>query len=124
MPQSPLPRPAILVLEDEVLIRMEAVDMFEEAGFKTYQAKSADAAMDVLGNTSDIGIVFTDVDMPGSMNGLGLAARVSENWPEIRIMVASGILGVKQGDLPQGALFFPKPYPTDQIVAAAKQLDC
>ena len=110
------PRRAILVVEDEVFILMEAVDMMEEAGFKTYQAKSADAALLVLNAAPDIGILFTDVDMPGSMNGLGLAAHVGTRWPEIRIIVASGILRVTDDDLPQGARFFPKPYPSDQIV--------
>ena len=116
------PRRAILVVEDDVLIRMEAVDMIEDAGFRTYQAKSADAALTTLNGASDIGILFTDVDMPGSMNGLGLAAHVGATWPDIRIIVASGILGVGDGDLPDGACFFPKPYPTDQIIRALHRL--
>lgn len=116
------PRNAVLVVEDEILIRMEAVDMMHDAGFRTYEAKSADAALATLNGTSDIAILFTDVEMPGSMNGLTLAAHVSATWPDIRIIVASGILGVRDADLPPGARFFPKPYPTDQIIDALHQM--
>lgn len=122
MSPDPEQRPAVLVVEDDVLIRMEAVDMMESAGFRTYEAKSADAALVVLQERPDIGLLFTDVDMPGSMNGLQLAARVSSCWPKIRIIVASGILGMKQEDLPVGSIFFPKPYPTDQIIRKVNEM--
>ncbi|WP_410218489.1 response regulator [Paracoccus sp. (in: a-proteobacteria)] len=122
MTQESPPCPAILVVEDEVLIRMEAVDMLEDAGFRTYEAKSADAAMVILQTRPDIGLLFTDVDMPGSMNGLSLAAHVREQWPSIKIVIASGVIDLSQEDLPKGACFFPKPYPSSDIVERLKAM--
>ncbi|WP_045391440.1 response regulator [Falsirhodobacter sp. alg1] len=115
IPKSP---PAVLVVEDEPLIRMEAVDMIEDAGFSTYSAKSADAAITILESHDDIGILFTDVDMPGSMDGLKLAAYVQGRWPAVGIIVASGIVNANDRNLPEGVAFFPKPYPTSRIIEA------
>jgi CheY-like chemotaxis protein len=107
--------PAVLVVEDEPLIRMEAVDMIEDAGFRVYAAGSAAAALAVFAQHDDIGILFTDVDMPGSMNGLSLAFSVRDRWPLVGIVIASGILEIKNADVPEGAALFPKPYPTARI---------
>ncbi|MFX0541512.1 response regulator [Roseovarius sp. S4756] len=114
--------PAVLVVEDEPLIRMEAIDMIEDAGFRTYGAKSADAALLALEREEDIGILFTDVDMPGSMDGLELADHVRKHWPEIDIIIASGIVDVDRTELPDGAAFFPKPYPTSKIIEALSDI--
>lgn len=122
MAQTQPPRPAVLVVEDEVLIRMEAVDMLEDAGFRTYEAGSADAALLVLEKKGDVAFLFTDVDMPGSMDGIKLAAHVNATWPHIRIIVASGILDVKKEHLPPDACFFPKPYPTSEIIQKLQDL--
>lgn len=116
MERTQQPCPAVLVVEDEVVIRMEAIDMLQDAGFRTFEARSADAALIVLERETGIAFLFTDVDMPGSMNGLDLAARVSKTWPHIHIIIVSGMLDAAQEDLPQGACFFPKPYPTSEIV--------
>lgn len=113
---------AVLVVEDEVLIRMEAVAMLEDEGFRAYQAKSADAAMKILSEKSDIGVLFTDVEMPGSMNGLMLAAYVDENWPDVRIIIASGVVGLTEQDMPKGACFVPKPYPTAEIADLLRKM--
>lgn len=96
--------------------------MLEDAGFRTYEARSADAALIVLEREAGISFLLTDVDMPGSMNGLELAAHVSETWPHIHIIVASGVLDVRNEHLPQGACFFPKPYPTNEIVEKMREL--
>lgn len=109
-------RLAVLVVEDEPLLRMDAIDLIEEAGFKTYEASSADAAMDVIRDHDDIGILFTDIDMPGSMDGLELASCVREEWPAVTILIASGVVGIGEGQLPEGAKFFSKPYTTGQII--------
>lgn len=113
--------PAVLVVEDEPLIRLDAVDLIEEAGFKTYGAASADEAIALMERHKDIGILFTDVDMPGSMDGLKLAKYVRDRWPPVHIIVASGIVDVDSLDFPQGCLFFPKPYPADQITAELRR---
>ena len=107
--------PAVLIVEDEPLIRMGAVDMIEEAGFKTYEAGSADEAIEVMQTHSDIGILFTDIDMPGTMNGLKLAAYVRTTWPPVVIMIASGVIELDEADVPSGAAFVPKPYATNHV---------
>ncbi len=109
-------RTAVLVVEDEPLLRMDAVDMIEDAGFKTYQAGSADEALEVIRNSDDIGILFTDIDMPGSMDGLSLASCVHSDWPTISILIASGVVGVTDEKMPKGSKFYAKPYATSQIV--------
>lgn len=114
--------PAVLIVEDEPLIRMEAVDMIEDAGFRVYDAASADAAVVLLERHNDIGILFTDIDMPGSMDGFQLATFVNIRWPLIAIVIASGIVDYKNMELPEGASFFPKPYPTDRITKALSEI--
>ncbi|MFZ3584975.1 response regulator [Loktanella sp. DJP18] len=104
-----------MIVEDEFLIRMDAVDMICNAGFKTYEASSADQAIQLMDQHRDIGILFTDIDMPGSMDGLKLAAYVRDRWPPVVIIVASGASGVDHMMLPTGASFFSKPYQTSLI---------
>lgn len=110
--------PAVLVVEDEPLIRMEAVDMIEDAGFKVYEAGSSDVAIELMEKHDDIGILFTDIDMPGSMDGLKLAAYVKDRWPPVAIVIASGKVDFSVMKVPEGSTFFPKPYPTDKIIKA------
>ena len=100
----------VLIVEDEALIRMSAVDMVEQTGRHIVEAVDADDAIRVLANRGDIGFLFTDVQMPGSMDGYGLARAVHERWPNIAIMVASGRKRPSAGDLPVGGRFVAKPY--------------
>ena len=115
-------RPAVLVVEDEPIIRMDAVGMIEDAGFRAYEASTADDGIILLEKHPDIGILFTDIDMPGSMDGVGLTHLVRDRWPTTKIIVASGALEKVKASLPQGAQFFPKPYPMHEIVAALYEL--
>ena len=107
---------SVLVVEDEVLLRMEAVDMVEDAGFRAYEAGSADEAIRVLEQHPDIDVLFTDIDMPGSMDGLRLARYVSKRWPPITLIVTSGHVKVDVKQLPEAGLFLSKPYPPRQIM--------
>ncbi|MSU89241.1 response regulator [Rhodobacteraceae bacterium 2CG4] len=116
------PRCAVLVVEDEPLIRMEAIDMIEDAGFPTYGAGNADDAIALMERHADIAILFTDVEMPGSMDGLKLAAYVRDRWPPVHIIFASGIMGIEKMDVPDGCLCFPKPYPTGRIASALNDI--
>ncbi|WP_313605226.1 response regulator [Rhizobium sp.] len=100
----------ILVVEDEPLVRMLAVEVVEAAGFEAIEAANADDAIKLLEAITDIRIVFTDIDMPGSMDGLRLAAAVSDRWPPIHIIVVSGAKRPEAGDLPDRGVFFSKPY--------------
>ena len=101
---------AVLVVEDEPITRMDVVDQLAEAGFKVYEAPDADRAIKILQATPAIRILFTDVDMPGSMDGLKLAAAVRDRWPPIKIVVALGLRKVNLDALPARSRgFFPSP---------------
>lgn len=103
-------RPAVLVVEDEPLQRMMAVDLVEEAGFEAIEAADADEAVRILEARADIRIVFTDIDMPGSMDGMMLAAAIRDRWPPIEIIITSGHIREQEVEMPIRGVFFPKPY--------------
>jgi CheY-like chemotaxis protein len=106
----------ILVVEDEPLIRLGLVSVIEEAGFVVLEAPNADAAIRLLEADSTIRMVVTDVDMPGSMDGIKLAHYVRNKWPPIKLVVISGKVGVKPGELPEGARFMGKPYQETALI--------
>jgi two-component system, response regulator PdtaR len=112
----------VLVVEDEAFIRMDVVDVLRAAGFEVLEATNAEEAIQMLECNSDVRLVFTDIDMPGSMNGLKLAAAVRNRWPPVRIIATSGHVKIRAGDLPAGALFFSKPYQPLQIIDAIREL--
>jgi CheY-like chemotaxis protein len=115
-------RPVVLIVEDEFLIRMNAVDMVKSAGFEVVEAESADEAIIILEDRPDITVVFTDVQMPGSMDGLKLAAAIRGRWPPIKIVATSGLRDIGEDDLPAGSRFLPKPYSPVQIVGTLREL--
>jgi CheY-like chemotaxis protein len=115
-------RPVVLVVEDDFLIRSCAVEMIEAAGFDVVEAANADEAMEILISRRDIAVVFTDVQMPGSMDGLKLAAKIRGRWPPIKIVTTSGIVDVRRLDLPDGGRFLPKPYSCADIVGTLRDL--
>ena len=117
-----LSRVVVLIVEDEPIVLMLAADTVEQAGFEALQAENADVAIRILESRSDVRIVFTDVDMPGSMNGLKLAATVRGRWPPIEIILTSGHRVVASSDMPERTLFIPKPYEPDRVVATLRQL--
>ena len=114
-------RPAVLIVEDESLVRLGAVRSIEEAGFEVIEAANADEAIRILENRSDVRVVFTDIHMPGSMDGLKLAHAVRNRWPPIKIIVTSGRSQVSEQDLPEGGRFFAKPYEPTQITDAIRE---
>lgn len=115
--------PIMLIVEDEPLIRMCAVDFAEEAGYDAREAKDAGEALALLEAGEEIAILFTDITLPGQMDGLALADQVARRWPEIRIVVASGALaGIDPGVAP-GARRLPKPYGFNQFIEALDGLD-
>ena len=109
-------RPTVLVVEDEAIIRMAAIDIVEHAGFEALEAPNADAAIRILERRPDIRLVFTDVDMPGTMDGLKLAHYIRHRWPPILLMVTSGKSVIEEKALPDGARFFSKPY-AERVIA-------
>jgi CheY-like chemotaxis protein len=112
----------VLVVEDEMMLRMRAVDMVEDAGYLPVEAVDADEALAILQSRSDIALLFTDVQMPGSMNGLQLAHAVHERWPPIKIILASGQLKLSGSDIPQDSRFFGKPLQSDEIIAEMREM--
>ncbi len=111
-------RPVVLIVEDEPLLRMLAVDIIEEAGFDTVEAAHADEAIEILNARSDIRIVFTDIHMPGSLDGMKLALAIRERWPPIELIMTSGQTTPGEADIPTRGRFLPKPYARHQLVAA------
>ena len=112
----------VLVVEDEMLLRMKAVDMVEDAGYISAEAVDADEALAILQSRSDIALLFTDVQMPGSMNGLQLAHVVHARWPPIKIILASGQLRLSTSDIPKDSRFFGKPLKPDEMIAEIREM--
>jgi len=106
----------VLVVEDEPLIRLCAAEIIEDAGYAIVEAADADAAMRILEQRSDIDCIFTDVDMPGSMDGLALAHTAHHRWPPIGIIVTSGKRLLSREQLPRGGRFLAKPYLDSDVV--------
>jgi two-component system, response regulator PdtaR len=109
-------QPIVLVVEDEPLLRMLAVEVVEEAGFIAIEAQDADEAVILLESRTDIALLFTDINMPGSMDGLKLAYAVRDRWPPIKILVVSGQERLQSSDLPTNSCFLGKPYQASALV--------
>jgi CheY-like chemotaxis protein len=122
MSEKAAKRSVVLVVEDDFLIRICAVEMIEAAGFDVVEATSADEAIEILEARLDITVVFTDIQMPGSMDGLKLAAAIRGRWPPIKIVATSGLVDVRKVDLPEGGRFLPKPYSSAEIVGTLRDL--
>jgi CheY-like chemotaxis protein len=112
----------ILVVEDEMMLRMRAVDMVEDAGYTPVEAVDADGAVAILESRSDIALMVTDIQMPGSMDGLRLAHAVRERWPLIKIIVVSGQLKQPSIDLPADSRFFGKPLEAVEMIAQMRSM--
>jgi two-component system, response regulator PdtaR len=112
-------RPVVLIVEDEALVRMDAIEVIEAAGFDVIEGSDAD---EILEQRSDIHLIFTDIQMPGSMDGLKLAHFVKDRWPPIKIIATSGHTKITENDLPEGSRFLPKPYAAPEIASAIDQL--
>jgi CheY-like chemotaxis protein len=115
-------KPVILVVEDEVLIRLMAVAIVEDAGFEALSAANADEALSILEVRADVRLVFTDVHMPGSMDGLKLAHAVRDRWPPVELIVTSGHRHVRVDDLPDRGRFFAKPYNVTALSQAFQEM--
>ena len=100
------PLPVVLVVEDDWLLRLLAVEIVEDAGFVAIEAANADEAIVILELRVDIALIFTDVDMPGTMDGLKLAHAVRRRWPPIKIIIVSGKTHLSDADLPSDTRFF------------------
>jgi CheY-like chemotaxis protein len=122
MGQSASKRPVVLIVEDEFLLLADAADMITAAGFEAIEAANADEAIEILEARRDIAVVFTDIQMPGSMDGLKLARAVRGRWPPIKIIATSGRVQVREADLPEGGRFLRKPYSPMQITDLLREV--
>jgi two-component system, response regulator PdtaR len=116
------PAPVILIVESEPGLRMAVVQFVKDEGFETLEAGDADQAIAILESRSEIAVLFTDIDMPGSMNGLKLARVVSIRWPAIEILVASGHVRLPLANLPPNGRFLRKPYRGEAMIAELHSL--
>lgn len=116
------PRPIVLVVEDDNLLRMDTADMFTDAGFTVIEAWSGSMAVRLLEQQPAIALVFSDVQMPGPIDGIALARMLAQRWPATVIMLCSGMVTPRADDLPSGARFFSKPVSGREVSAAAHAL--
>ena len=114
------PSALIVVVDDDVFERMGASDMFADAGYRVLEAHDADEALRFFESNADIRLLFTDVSMPGSMNGSDLARQVAERWPKVGIIVTSG--RPRPIRLPVSMLFHDKPYEPAAVLRQAKEM--
>ncbi len=115
----------VLVVEDDALVREVSADILAEAGFRTSEATCAAEALELLQNpefAGEIDAIVTDVDMPGDLDGIGLAARVREVWPRIGVVITSGAPRGAVAALRQPAMFLAKPFRAERLVAAVQSV--
>lgn len=112
----------VLVVEDETLISMWVEEALREAGHDVFSALNADRAIAILESDSEFDIVFTDIDMPGSMDGLKLAAYVRNRWPPVHLIIASGKHRPRLDEMPTESVFLPKPYLPNDVIDAIQRV--
>jgi DNA-binding response OmpR family regulator len=115
-------KPAILVVEDETLIRFWAAGLLEENGFSVLEAENAEAALKVLESRPDVKLLFTDVQMPGSLNGMELAREVHARWPHVLLVITSGRERPTRAEIPDDGRFVAKPYNAEELLGQVKDL--
>mgnify|MGYP004513271387 CR=1 FL=1 len=116
--------PYAIIADDDVLIRMDAADILQDAGFRVHEACNVEDAIALLEQVADhVQLLFTDVQMPPStLTGFDLARRCAKDWPYVKILVASGQIKPKIGDMPDGAVFVGKPFSADVIYDRLQEL--
>jgi len=123
--QTIMPRPiVILIVEDEPLLRLAALDLVEMAGFEAIAAADATEAVEILESRDDIRVVMTDVDMPRGVDGMRLAAIIRDRWPPIKVIIVSGHVDDPGDKIPAETMFFSKPYREEQIIETIQAMVC
>jgi CheY-like chemotaxis protein len=116
--------PLVLIVDDEALLRMHAADLLEDAGYATLEAANADEALRILEQRPEVRLLFTDIQMPGKLDGLGLAREVHRRWPKILLVVTSGQVRPSEDEIPDNGCFVAKPYaPEDLLTQVDAQVD-
>jgi len=115
------PRCVVLIVEDEPLVRVTGADLLAEAGFEVLEAGNADEALRILEATPEVRVVFSDVEMPGSLDGLGLARNICRRWPSIGIVLTSGYR-IREETIPRDGRFLPKPCDGQALVRQIEEI--
>jgi CheY-like chemotaxis protein len=113
---EPFKPAVVLIVEDEPLVRMMVIDLFEDEGFEALEAADADQALAIFARRDDVALLFTDVEMPGSIDGYALARWVHLHRPDVKTIVVSGRTLPRAGDIPDGAAFVGKPYDHGEVM--------
>jgi CheY-like chemotaxis protein len=119
---APAARALILVVEDEAVVRKAAAEMLEQAGYAVIAADGARQALLALEARGEIHLLFTDVQMPGDIDGIALARLVRRRWPRVRVLVTSGLQSAGPADLPDGGRFLSKPYGAADMLRQVDEL--
>ncbi len=114
--------PTVLIVEDEPLVRMHGCDMLESAGYDVLEAETADEALSLLERHNRVRLLFSDIDMPGSMDGLELARRVHHRWPTIGLLVTSGHHRPAPYMIPDHGRFIAKPWKENSVLAEVRAI--
>ena len=122
MSDEPDRPPVVLVVEDEPIIRMNAVEILAENGYATAEAADAAGALEILADRSDVRVLFTDVNMPGELTGVELAAEVHARWPNVLLLVTSGHAMLSNADVPDHGDFVQKPYGAAELLRRVRSL--
>ena len=112
---------SVLIVEDEALVRLIAVSMLQDAGFDTLEADTAEDALHLLEEHEGVCVLFSDVQLPGKMDGLALAQAVHDRWPAIGLLLTSGGVNVRRDQIPDDGQFLPKPYDANEMVEAVRE---
>ncbi len=115
-------KPIVLIVEDEAPVRLVAASMLQDAGFDTLEADTAEDALDVLERRDDVRVLFSDVQLPGAMDGVDLARLVHDRWPRIGLLLTSGGVRVRRSEIPDDGVFLPKPYDGGRMVEAVRNV--
>ena len=114
--------PLILVVDDEPLLRLLAREFLEEMGFRVLEAPNAESALSLLEGRTDVDLLFTDVHMPGAIDGMSLARKVGARWPGVHVLMTSGRERPAPAAIPASGKFMPKPYSPDELLRHVKAL--
>ena len=113
-------KPVVLIVEDEAMVRLIAASMLQDAGFDTLEADTAEDALHMLEGNGDVCVLFSDIQLPGRMDGCGLARAVHDRWPDIGLVLTSGATTPRRSQLPDDVDFLPKPYEARDMVEAVR----
>ena len=119
---NPVNDPVVVVVDDEAVLRLHAADLLESAGYRVVEAADATTALTILEERQDVRLLFTDVQMPGPIDGMDLAREVHQRWPDVMLVVTSGDLDLHDSDIPDHGCFMSKPYRSGDLLGTVSRL--